>query len=89
MDICCVKGRKRLFLSLIHIFKYASMQRVVILLIFYGGLVAEMSDLQQTTGLKRHKVGLLAIVGTIYSLTAAGAYGLSLIHISRCYRDVR
>ena len=35
-----------------------------------------MSDLQQTTGLKRHKVGLLAIVGTIYSLTAAGAYGI-------------
>ncbi len=56
--------------------KYASMQRVVILLIFYGGVVAEMSDLQQTTGLKRHKVGLLAIVGTIYSLTAAGAYGI-------------
>lgn len=35
----------------------------------------DMNDLSNT-GLKRHKVGLLAIVGTIYSLTAAGAYGI-------------
>lgn len=35
----------------------------------------DMNDLSNK-GLKRHKVGLLAVVGTIYSLTAAGAYGI-------------
>ena len=35
-------------------------------------------------GLKQHKVGVIGIVGMIYAMTAAGAYG---IEDKMCIRD--